>query len=93
MSRPYGVASLAVLSVLQAGISGTYDQIASRAGLPPLDASVALRNLRRFGRVTVIDVAPSQGGQGRPPVVYGMAPAAPEPPQFDVLAFVRQHWR
>ena len=91
MSCVPSAATVAVLALLQAGVSGTYDQLAAQAGLPPSEVSVALRNLRRYGHISVMDSV-QPGTTGRPRVIYTLKPAD-DVQAFDALAFLRQHWR
>ncbi len=94
--RPLSVTTLAALAALAALQAGDFEAVAQHAALPPQAVSQALRNLKRFGHITVQETQPDTaaggGTGGRPRVVYTLH-RPPETPAFDSLAFLRQHWR
>lgn len=86
-----GATRAALLSMLQAGVTGTFDAFARQAGVPDLQASYTLRNLCRERAAAVHGMQPGARRVGRPRVIYG--PPHPVNTSTDVLSFARQAWR
>lgn len=92
--RTTGPARNELLKALRAGVSGTFEALASHSRVQPEQARRTLVNLCREG------VAAPQGLErvaqrpGRPRVVYGLRPAAAaNDAPYDPLSFARQVWR
>lgn len=90
--RPAGNARLALLAVLQAGASGTFDALARYAQVPERQAQQTLWHLSREG-VVIARRNATAGGifPQRQRAIY--APAAANDSPFDSLNFARQVWR
>ena len=90
--RPPGQARKALLEVLHAGASGTFDALARYARVPERQAQQTLWDLRREGVVVARRNAAAGGVfPQRQRAVY--APAAANDSPFDSLNFARQVWR
>lgn len=89
--RPAGQTRAALLAVIHAGTSGTFDALARYAKVPERQAQQTLWDLRREG-VVVARRNATAGGifPQRQRAIY--TPAANDAP-FDALNFARQVWR
>lgn len=96
--RPAGSARLALLAVLQAGTSGTFDALARYAKVPERQAQQTLWDLRREGVVVARRNAAAGGifpQRQRAEYVHytSCAFGAANDKVFDSLNFARQVWR
>lgn len=77
MRRTHTVRS-ALVQALRAGATGTFDMLASHAGLSPEyapSAQITLANMAREGKVTIIRTHQPSAQRGRPRAVYALASA------------------
>lgn len=88
MSARPGSARETLRQVLASGVTGTYEALASVAGLSTSAAQATLKEMRRCGDAGRAGRAVANGRPGRAPMVYGR-PVTP----FDALAHVREVWR
>lgn len=70
----------ALVQALRAGAVGTFDVLASHAGLAPehaQSAQITLANMRREGRVVITRTEQAPAQRGRPRAVYALASDRP----------------
>jgi len=92
--RPCGQVRIALLAVLQAGIAGTFCELARQAQVPELRARQTLKELRRAGVVAAIRPAmPNSAFPQRSRAIYSQPAANDDDAPFDTLSFARQAWR
>jgi predicted ArsR family transcriptional regulator len=90
--RPPGQCRQALLAVIGAGVTGTFDALARHAQVPERKAQQTLWDLRREGLVVAqrcaaaCDIAPQ-----RQRAIY--TPSTANDSQFNSLNFARQVWR
>ena len=75
MRRTHTVRS-ALTQALRSGATGTFDMLASHAGLSAEyapSAQITLANMAREGKVTIIRTYQASAARGRPRAVYALA--------------------
>ena len=92
---PVGDTHRAMLAALRSGVVGTFDAIASHAGVCPNQARMVLEYFRRCGitqtRHASTCTPTGQRQPGRPRVVHALRAAPAD--VGDPLNFTRQVWR